>query len=551
MCEKFRTILHSLGFRLVLPLVLTVAAVLTVHTLLSFRSTKEHFLGLVRADANRCSGLIKRATHDGMLLNLKEEVQASIERLAEEPEVAAIRIYDKDGAIVISAHPREIGSAIELDSDTCRSCHEEEATADTAVLERSGLTRIAGGPEVLRHLTVIENEPDCANTDCHPHPSDQRVLGVLDVEMSMAPLDAAVDTAQQQLFWTTLVLVSIVGIVATTFIRRMVQRPVSRLQAGTRRIANGELDTRIEVAGEHEMAQLAQAFNRMAEDLGAAREEVTEWSQTLEEKVVEKTEELRRAQRQVLHMEKMASLGKLSATVAHELNNPLSGILTYARLVRREVGQQPIDAATREELERYLMLVERECTRSGSIVQNLLLFARRKGAEMAPVDLNEIVERSLMLLRHHLKISGVHLESELLKGNSEIVADAGQLQQALVALLVNAVEAMTTNGEEGELSLRLRGDDDEVHIDIADTGVGIPSEVMPQIFEPFFTTKETESGAGLGLAVVYGIVQRHGGEITVESQVDCGTVFHIRLPRRPVASDEEPEPTPDIQLPAA
>ena len=155
----------------------------------------------------------------------------------------------------------------------------------------------------------------------------------------MAPLEAAIRTAQRQFLWTTLILILIVGVVAAVFIRRVVQRPVNELYEGTRRIADGDLDTRIEVRGRHELARLAEAFNQMAGDLRTARREVTEWSQKLEDKVVEKTEELGRAQRQVLHMEKMASLGKLSATVAHELNNPLSGMLTYARLVRRELGR--------------------------------------------------------------------------------------------------------------------------------------------------------------------------------------------------------------------
>ena len=163
---------------------------------------------------------------------------------------------------------------------------------------------------------------------------------------------------------------------AAVVIRRVVQRPVSQLYEGTRRIADGDLDTRIEVRGRHELARLAEAFNRMAGDLRTARRELTEWSQKLEDKVVEKTEELSRAQRQVLHMEKMASLGKLSATVAHELNNPLTGVLTYARLVRRELGDQPIAAEMRDELTQYLSLIEKECNRCGAIVQNLLLFAR-------------------------------------------------------------------------------------------------------------------------------------------------------------------------------
>ena len=523
----------SLGFRLLAPLLVTVGAVLAVYAIISFGSIEDDYLRMLRADVERSSRLINRATHDGMLLNRKEEVQATIERLAEAPEIAAIRIYDNMGTIAMSAHKEEIGRPIPLDSETCRSCHQDGRTRDAAVLEHASPARVDVGADVVRHLSVIENEPACATALCHAHPADQRVLGVLDLEMSMAPLEAAVGTARRQFLWTTVILIVIVGAVVAVFFRYLVQRPVRQLYQGTLRIAEGDLDTRIEVRGRHELARLAEAFNRMAGDLSAARQEVTQWSQKLEEKVIQKTEELRRAERQVLHMEKMASLGQLSATVAHEINNPISGMLTYARLVKRELEEQPMDAGVREELTRHLTLIEMECSRCGAIVQNLLLFSRRTGAAMAPVDLNEIVERSLMLVRHHLQLKGVKLNSELLSGNREIVADAGQLQQALVALLVNAVEAMSGLKEgEGELTVRLSGSDDEVRIDIGDTGVGIPTEVLPKIFEPFFSTKEAEKGVGLGLSVVYGIVRRHGGQIEVESKVGRGTAFHLRLPRQ-------------------
>jgi len=211
-------------------------------------------------------------------------------------------------------------------------------------------------------------------------------------------------------------------------------------------------------------------------------------------------------------------------------------MLTYARLVERELERHPeLDAATRDELEGYLRFLQQECSRCGGIVQNLLLFARRTGgSEMAPTDLNEVVERSLMLVRHHLEMSDVHLYCEMLDGDPSFIADAGQVEQALVALLVNAVEAMTAGGHRGgELNLLLRGDAEAVEISVADTGVGIPPEVQSRIFEPFFSTKNAESGVGLGLAVVYGIVQRHGGSIEVDSAPGRGTTFRLRLPRRP------------------
>jgi len=257
----------------------------------------------------------------------------------------------------------EIGRRIGASSRTCHSCHGTEEIKDAAVLELKGLARTGEGIEVLRHFSVIENEPTCSTAACHAHPADQRGLGVLDLEMSMEPLEAAVRTAQKQLLWTTIILIFIVGVISAVFIRRVVHRPVVQLYQGTRRIADGDLDTRIQVSGHHELAWLADSFNQMAGDLNAARQEVTEWSQKLEDKVVEKTEELGQVQRQILHMEKMASLGKLSATVAHELNNPLSGMLTYARLVRRELASQPIDTGTRDELSRYLSLIEKECSR--------------------------------------------------------------------------------------------------------------------------------------------------------------------------------------------
>lgn len=540
MRRRLHALLGSLEIRLLAPLSIAVGVILALHAVLSFQSTKEHFLALVHDEVIRSSDLIRRATHDGMLLNRLDEVQATIERLAEAPEVAAIRVYDKRGAVVLSARESEYGQTISLESDTCQSCHASGVTRDDALLERSSLTQSEGGPEVLRHLIVIENEPACSAADCHFHPAELRVLGVLDVEMSMAPLEAAVQTSGRQLLTTTIGLIVISGLVAALFVRRVVHRPTQALYEGTQRIAGGDLDTQIEVQGEHELARLAEAFNRMAAELKHARAEVTAWSDRLEEKVELKTRELQKAQRQVLHMEKMASLGKLSATVAHELNNPLGGILTYARLVKRELVDQPLDPKLHAEVERYLNVVDRECSRCGAIVHNLLTFARHTGAEMALVNINEVIERSLMLIRHHLEIRNVRLTSEVLEGDAMIVADPGQIQQALIALFVNAVEAMQDGATaDPSLLVHCTGTDAEIEILVRDTGMGIRTEDLPHIFEPFFSTKgKQESGVGLGLAVVYGIINRHGGQIDVVSEPGHGATFIIHLPRKPRVSGD-------------
>ncbi|MCL4221231.1 MAG: HAMP domain-containing protein [Phycisphaerales bacterium] len=540
MSRRLGAFLRSLEIRLVVPLCLTIALVLAVHALLGFRSAKAHFSRLVEAEVQRCSELVMGATHDGMLLDRPQEVQATIERLAGAPEIVAIRVYDKDGRIARSADPGELGRTLSMKSDTCLSCHESGEEKEGALLEHQKRLRAESGHDVLSRLTVIENQPSCSTAACHVHPPEQKVIGVLDVEMSMEPYEAAIVSARTQLLWTTLVLVGVSGGLAALFVRRVVQRPVRALHAGTRRIAAGDLETHIDVRGAHELARLGEAFNHMVADLRSAREDITRWSATLEQRVEAKTAELQQAQRQVLHMETMASLGKLSATVAHELNNPIAGILTYARLVKRELRDHPIDPRAREEIERYLTLIDRESTRCGAIVHNLLTFARRKGADMASVDLNEIADRSIMLVRHHMEMHGVRLEHQPLEGDSTIVADPGQIEQAFLALMMNAIEAMQAScSPDLCLGVRLSGDLDSVEIEISDTGVGIPPEFMPHIFEPFFSTKGKSSGVGLGLSVVYGIVNRHGGVIDVESTVGVGSTFHLHLPRRPPPRSNE------------
>lgn len=533
MQRGLRGFVHSLSLRLLLRVLGTIAVVFAAYAFLSYRATSSRWTDTMNDYAARTGDLIKRATKYSMMLNREEDLHHTVRLLAESPNIRGIRVYDKSGSIIFSADASEVGRKVDLQAEACVICHDQaEPLRSVPSKNRMRVYRAASGERILGVINPIENEAQCSSAACHAHPKEQSVLGVLDVQVSMDSVDQALESTQGHVLWLTLVMLAVVGMGTVGFVYRIVRRPIFKLHEGTQRVAHGDLDYRIEVETQDEVGRLAVAFNRMTEDLQHAYRELTGWSHKLEDEVEAKTAELGRIQRQIVHMEKMASLGKLSATVAHEINNPLAGILTYSKLVSRSLGDESCSQEDKEEMQRWLGLIQKESSRCGDIVKNLLLFARQSGARFAPVHVREVLERSLMLVGHHLEIAGVELEHPDFEGDDEILGDGDQVQQALIALLVNAVEAMH-GGEGGRLTVRGRGAEDGIHLEIGDTGGGIPEEVLPHIFEPFFSTKNKESGVGLGLAVVYGIVQRHGGTIDVDTELGRGTTFRLFFPRRP------------------
>ena len=303
--------------------------------------------------------------------------------------VARIRVYNKEGRVRVSSLAAEEGTLVDKRSDECIACHagarrRPASSAATA----SACCAAPDGERILGIITPIYNEPAC--TACHVHPASQRVLGVLDVRLSMTQADAMVRASERQLTYGLVATgLAVVGL-SYLLLWALVLRPVKRLRSAMDRVGAGDLSVRVPARGSDEIGRLGRSWNDMTGDLQRAREELEGLNRTLEERVEQKTRELENTHHQMLVVEKMASLGKLAAVVAHEINNPLAGIRTYARLLRRQFAAGTAAPPTPEqaaETDRILQMVDGEAGRCGDIVRNLLAFSRQSGARLAEEDL--------------------------------------------------------------------------------------------------------------------------------------------------------------------
>ena len=493
--QSFRS---GLAMKLAVYLVVSTGAIFLAFGVWNIRMHRSHAETLLRQNADSITDLILSSTRYHMLRNDRDAIEKTVADIGHERGIGGIRIANRDGVIRYSNVASELGT---------RKRQDAKLAASSAQIVRSATGE--------RHLAVerpIFNQLNCASAACHEHPSTQRVLGTIETHLSLASIDRELATQQDQLLRFTVLALILLSLASVVFVFLVVHRRIKALHTGTRRVAGGELSYRMEEGSSDELGELAESFNKMTAELEKARRELIE-----------------RTQNSLIQSEKMASLGKLAATVAHELNNPLFGILTYARLATKQVRASDLAPEERERLTDKLSVIERESKRSGDIVRNLLSFARQAPHKVAAYKLNVIIERAIAVVRHRLELQSIEVALELDPNLPEVVCDEGQIQQVMLVLVVNALEAML-NGGLLNVSSELR--EGAAVLKVRDTGTGIAADVMPHIFEPFFTTKADTNGSGLGLAIAHGIIAQHGGEIIVDSQAGKGTEFAIALPVR-------------------
>lgn len=522
----------TLTFKLSASLIVLFVIIFFITTIILIDQSKKQVLEIIEKNIIRTGDIIKRSTRYSMLLNRREDVYQIIKTIGNEPEVSGIKVYNKLGIISFADDDSLINKKVDMISEECSPCHSiKNPKLYLTTEERTRIFTNERGERIIGLIIPIENERECSNNSCHAHPEDQRILGVIDVQMSLVSVDNIMQKNRNSLILNSILITLIVSIFSGVFIWLMVHKRVKALIKGTKELSRGNYDYRIDLKSCDELGELSKDFNIMADNLKKALEEIKELNENLNIKVKEKTQQLKEIYNHVNQIERIASLGKLSATVAHELNNPLEGILTYSKLIIKKLNNN-VDEQEKKKIIQYLELIASESERCGNIVKNLLLFSRSGETNISPNDLISILERSLMLINHHLQLNNIQLIKDFCCRYLEFECDKNQIQQALVAILINAIEAMPDGGI---LTVKVNCEDNFVYIRITDTGIGIPQENLNKIFEPFFSTKAGGKGTGLGLSVVYGIVKQHQGRIEVQSEVNKGTTVTLIFPKKVVA----------------
>lgn len=520
-------LLNKLSTKLILSISIILVIILAVYTYISVTSLTNNLTESSFQNAYNISDIVKKSLRYSMLLNRREDVYQIIKTIGTEKGVKGIRIYNKQGMIIFSTDSLEVLKKVDMTAEACIGCHSQSTPLVTLTAQKKmRIFKDEENKNVLGVINPIHNETDCSTAGCHAHSAKVEILGVLDVMISLDNLDEIIAANTKTTITNSIIILLVISFFCGLFITVLINRPIKKLTKGIEEVGKGNLSYKIPINSKDELGQVAFRFNEMSVKLEAAYKEIEDWSENLNKKVQEKSNELKNIYEQVIQIEKLASLGKLSATVAHELNNPLEGILTYSKLILKKLKEQQKNGEFENMIE-YLKLISEESSRCGKIVRDLLLFSHKGDDIYIHTDLRSIIDKCAALIGHHLKMNNISLIKEYETEKSNLLCDPQKIQQAIMSLLINSIEAMP-NG--GNIIIKLSFEKSLYIIRIIDEGTGISDKDIPHIFEPFYTTKEASKGTGLGLSIVYGIISHHSGYVEVEKTSPGGTTFKITLP---------------------
>ncbi|MDA3893375.1 MAG: ATP-binding protein [Salinivirgaceae bacterium] len=497
---------------------------------------REHLNTVIRQSGNNVGSMVEGALYYSMLMNDKGALQSTIDNINTISGIDEVNMYDQAEELVYSSY---VPDSIHLGNPECKTCHadiksmfhpKEKSYSIVDIKSACLMNKTPKGHRQLLIRKPILNEPSCYTSSCHAHNAKEKELGSLIIKMSLTDLDSAIKRSSTEFFLLATLTTILLVLFLFLFTRRKIKMPLHSIIVASEAVANGDKTTRLEITPNllDDMRLVSEAFNNMLDNLHSANTELKNWSQQLEYKVQKKSEKLVEIQKELIHIERIASLGKLSSSVAHEINNPLSGVLTYTKLVYKLLDKLDIEPVSKESMLKYLKVIETETKRCGDIVKSLLDFSRKDTENFEKGQLHKILKNAYDLMSHQLKISNINFYTDFLAENDIISCRENQIKQACIAILVNASEAVSENGE---IMIRTSNpDNDHIKFEISDNGVGIDPEDIPHIFEPFFSAKQKVSGVGLGLAIVHGIIQNHKGKIEIDSEIGEHTTISIILP---------------------
>ena len=520
-------------YKVSIYLALALAPVMVLFPYLIVQHQRNHSQEEISQRVVQISEIVVKSTRYAMLINKQELAENIIQDIGRQEGIERVRIISKDGTIIHSSRSAEVGYSVEQSDEPCVNCHlTSKPLKKVADEDRWKIYAAADGHRVLGAMQPIHNEPSCSSASCHEHKASQSVLGIVDVAYSLADIDRALDLHASYLYAISTLVVVLVAVSVGLLMHRVIYVPLKDLESGAAQIALGDLEHNIPIRSDDDFGHVAGAFNHMTVALKNSISETQELVHTLEAKVHEKTHELQKAHAEVAQGEKLAAIGLLASGIAHELNNPLTGVLTFTSLLRKKMPDGSPDA---EDLD----LVIRETKRCAAIIRRLLDFAREKVPVKGFFNINRLIEDTVHFVDRPASLQQVSITTDLDADLPEIWGDADLIKQVLLNIIVNAEQSIAGAGEVRVRSRRHLAASPPipglvplplVEIAVRDNGCGIPEANLQRIFDPFFTSKEVGKGTGLGLSVSYGIIKSHGGAIKVESVVGSGSTFHIFLP---------------------
>ncbi len=517
--------------------VVKVIGVLALFLFLSFgiifrTINKEYMENTIQQNGDNVVMLVEGALYEHMLENNKMALRHTLDIINRMPGIEDVNMYDAQNNLAHSSSSQDSGH---YHNANCKDCHTNINTMfprtekSFRIINMDSECEMSEKDRNFRLLlikTPILNEPSCYTNECHAHQERDELLGSLIIRIPLEELDANLNKSFVFAGLTTLIIVSFLLI----FTHRKIKKPLTGIIKASEAVAEGDKNTRLDIRSNqlNDVRMVSMAFNKMLDNLQAATDELENWSQQLEYKVQKKSEEISEMQNELIHIERIASLGKLSSSVAHEINNPLSGVLTYTKLVHKHIRKLDLEDEEKKSLSKYLKVIEDETKRCGDIVKGLLDFSRSDKLDFKTYHLHKLLRETYKLIEHQMKIEDIIFQTDFTATKDLILCNGNQVKQAGIAILLNAAEAVLENGI---IQIKTSNpDENHIKLEITDNGLGIAPEDIPHIFEPFFSTKEKASGIGLGLAIVHGIVQNHNGKIDVDSELGKGTTLSITLP---------------------